>query len=409
MKELARRLASFGSLPLLGAISPLLVLPIIARLSDADEWSGLLTAQALGGFASTLIMFGWGAAGQARVAMTRDDRIREGIYASSIKARGILFIIVVPIGTALTALFVPDNGRLTACAMFIATSTFGFSMAWYAIGVGRASAVAAYDAVPRLLAAISAAAAVWSLQAIWIYPLAILVANGIAFISFNRAEFGSLIPRARADRASMTLAADWKVAVASISGALYASAPVPVATALGGPIGADVGSVDRLYRYALMGLTAFSSGAHAWVLDPRQRGRNRQLIIIALHAGAGVAGGLVIGGLGPLITRVLFGERLAAPADLCLAFGATFFAISMVTTLVQHLLIPFGRTSEVLFATVMVATLGVPAMIVGGLLFGGIGVVMSLLAGEVLCIILLLGPAVAVLRTLPRAAGESVE
>jgi len=406
MIDLIRRVFSFGSLPIIASISPLLVLPLIARASDPQVWTSLLAAQAVGSFGATVVMFGWNASGQARIAQTTDPLVRLGIYSESLRARGLLALLIAPGACGITIAITPSEAWPLSALMCFSTTTLGFSFAWYSVGTGRARAIALYEALPRLAGSLLTALIIASTGAIWVYPAGVLVINLVSLTLFNLRSFGSLIPTSAANVGVFrSLASDWRVALSSISGSLYSSAPLPIVVAVGGSLSAGTASMDRLYRYGLLAFTAFSSGTHAWTLAPDEDQRRRQGLVLLIHVAAGVIGGCVIALLGPLATGLLFGHALAADPLIAALYGLTFATLAVTTTLVQNLLIPHGRTGWTVLATLVAMSVGIPGMIAAGTAYGAAGVIASLAASELLCLLVLVRPSLEVMRELPRAEG----
>lgn len=401
MRLLASRLLSFGALPILGSLSPLLVLPLLARVLTPNEWTSLLAGQAIGAFASTVIMFGWGQSGQARIALSRTSTEPKQIYAESLRSRALVFSVVAPAASLLTWIIADRESALLATSMCLASTTFGFSMAWYGIGSGRAALVALYDAVPKLLAAGAAVGLVLLTGNPATYPLMVAVMNVGAIIVFNRRTFGEYVPRPRAGSRA-TGSADWRLAISSVLGSSYASAPLPIAAAIGGAAAPGVASMDRLYRYGVLALTAFSSATHAWTLSDDSVESRRQKVTLTLHVVVGLCGALGIAILGRPVAILLFGEDLSPSLAAVAAYGAAFAFVATNSTLVQNVLIPHKRSGLVVIATVVSATVGLPLMAIFGVMFGADAVPVALALSELLCLAILVGPALLTISRLNR-------
>lgn len=59
MKTVILRLGGFVGFPLLGILTPLLLLPVIARVAGPTGWASIVSAIAIGSFGATAILWGW--------------------------------------------------------------------------------------------------------------------------------------------------------------------------------------------------------------------------------------------------------------------------------------------------------------------------------------------------------------
>lgn len=402
-RVLLGRVFSFAALPLISSISPFLLLPLIARKTDADGWTSLLGSQAIGTFAATIVMFGWSASGAARVARSHGWTERRQIYAASLLGRAVLAAIVFPVAGLAGAAISSPGSRLSGVLMAVAMSISGFSIAWFCIGVGNAKMIAMYDAGPRIGGTIVAALLLLIFDYVWIYPLVLIVSSSAGIAAFNLRVMGRLWPRnALEESVWKTSVGEWRVAAASIGGAAYASAPLPVAIHIVGQTSAaGLASVDKLYRYGLLALVALTGALHAWVLDPEGRNpRRRQAIAVLLHAVIGAGGAIGMGLFGARLTEFLFGGQVAAPEELCWIYGVTFLVVSLSTPLVRNLLIPFGGSGATMAATAVGIIVGLPALVLGGEQLGARGVALAFFGSEAMVLCLLALPALKVYRAL---------
>lgn len=375
MKVLLGRLAGFGSLPLLASLAPLLLLGVVSRASTLDQWAGLNIGQAIGSFATAVTMFGWQVVGPPIVALAPSDRRRRMTYAASWWLRLGVFAVVTPAAVALSVVTSPGGTGALAALMCVAAALSGMSMTWYAIGVGRARLITAFEVVPRMLAlAVGAGLVAATGEPLW-YPACIVAGIVVALSMFHRRYFSWTIPpwpgpdalrsavRSSAPGAGVLMLAGVRSAV-----------PVPAATVVHAP-GSVVflASADRLYRYSLFSVSALGDALQNWVLEQGTRGR-RQRVALLLHGILGAGGALGLALLGPWTTGVLWGAHVASTPEFVRGYAAAFFFVSVGTPLVRNVLVPRARTGYVLVSDAaglvcgaaaafpLVATLGAPGI-----------------------------------------------
>ncbi|MFC5727444.1 MULTISPECIES: hypothetical protein [Nocardioides] len=404
MNRVVRLMLGFGALPFLSAVAPLLLLPIIARIGGPAGWIAILTGQALGSFAGVLIMAGWTIHGQARVAASPTGRARHRIYAAALQRRVKAALVVLPCGCLLTAMVV-DEYDVDALLMFVAMAMSGLSLTWFATGAGRPSWIVLYEAGPRLVAVALSAASIVATGQLWIYPVLLIVATALGVTSFHRAIMGQLWPRyERGDRV-VARKEDIYGATASVTGAVYSSAPVPVASAaLSEAWAAGLASADRLYRYATLVIVALANALQAWVLDPMdQRRRSRAQIALVMHTVLGLIGLGLLTLVGPTATAWLFGSDVTASPGTCWWFGMAFLGINISTALIRNIAIPTGRSGLVVLATVVSAVTGVAVMVMQET---PTGIAMGLAASEVLSAVVVGAGLLMTARRQARTAAE---
>jgi PST family polysaccharide transporter len=170
---------------------------------------------------------------------------------------------------------------------------------------------------------------------------------------------------------------------------------------------AEYGSADRLNQVSLQAIVAVGNALNPWVAESEgAQFARRARLALGAHTALGAAGFLGLALLGPWASALLFGERLAAGAATCAAFGAYFFLVSLQTALARHILVSRGRVRVVLVATLCGAGIGVPSVILGAHLFGATGAASGLALGEgLICLVLAAPAAITVRRHRDRPTG----
>jgi O-antigen/teichoic acid export membrane protein len=366
--RLLGRLASFSGLSLLSAVAPLVVLPAVARVGGVDGWAAVTVAQAVGALAGVVVGLGFNTVGPARLSgMTSDVAAR--LFSSVQAKRFAAYAVVGPVAAAVSATLVPDAHRTLAVLVALASATIGLSPAWFAIGVGHAPLLAFYDSLPKLASSFLGLWVVTVTQNLLWYPILLWVftLGGLAAF-WLKIGFGT-----QGDHGSI-LKPDWHAAGAELAASCYVSAPLIVAAATF-PV-ADVsqlGSIDKLFRYALYVVFAFTSATLAWVLEDGRSTRARRKVSLGLVSVGVVGSALLLFG-GNTITGALFGAPVAAPDTACIGYALAYICVASSTPLIQFHLIPSGHSRSVLGITAINAVVGLPAMVLFGELWGVAGV-----------------------------------
>jgi len=401
MRPLLLRVLGFGGLPLISAIVPLLVTPLIARIAGPDGWSSISSGMAIGIFAAATILFGWNIEGPIRVASAARRGIRAVVYRESLATRFALTALVLPATAAVVAAISRPENRLDAIVIALATALGGLSPAWYCIGIGKPRLLAVVDTVPRVIAAGLAIPALLAWHQVWVYGLLLGLSSLASLVVFPRAAGIAL------SESKLTLQEVWSitkrlspVAASGLAGNAYGSTPVPIATALVSPASASsFASADQIYRYALFPVIVLGNALQSWTLEARGRlGQRRQLIGLALHAILGICGAVFLAVLGPWLTGLLFGSAVSATPAASAYYGLSFFFICIASPLQRNLLIPARRAQLVLMSTVIAAVVGVAIMLVAGAAKSADAIAMGLAASEGLIVLILVVPAIAVVR-----------
>jgi O-antigen/teichoic acid export membrane protein len=383
--SVASRLLGFSTLSLVSAIGPLLLLPVIARLSSQAEWAALGVGQSVGSFLLLPVLYGWNLVGPTRVARSAEPD-RSALYRESLAVRLVLFVAMLPVGILVAAVLAPDGTATLAAAMAVSMLLVGLSPAWFCIGAARPGWLAAYDAGPRLAGTLAALPLALLTGEVFWYPLTIGVATALGALAFtwrHRPVDGATWPSP--GQVGRALRRDGGPAATVAVGGSYSAAPVAIAsTVLDVASLAVFVSAERIYRYGLTAVIALSDSVQGWVAEATGRPAERRAIqAVTAHSVLGIAGLGVITALGPWASGLLFGSELAVDRATFAGFGIAFLAVSVNTSLGKHVLVPLGRTGFVLVSTVSGAVVGVTAILVLGRLYGAAGAAVAFAVSEV--------------------------
>lgn len=403
IRHLMIRFLGFSALPLLSALTPLVLLPLIARLGGPQGWASVTVAQTIGVFAGVVTSFGTNVAGSAQAALADGESARHDLYASSFWARFPIFIVTSAVGGAAAAMLAAPGFVLDSILMCIGMSVSGLSLGWYGIGVASPRLLFRYEALPRATFAILTIPLLSFTHRIFVYPLALIIGTSLGLLRFHVALFGKgLPPLPRSPGPVKTLSANFKFAVTDVCGAAYVSAPLPIVASMSlSSATASFASVNQVFRYGLFVIVASSNTLQTWVLVRSGREpRAKQLAAIGVHALIGGCGFLGLWFGGALVTRVLFGPRLAGTSAVLFWYGVSYFAVSVSAPLIRNVLIPSARGRLVMVAATVAALVGLTGMLTFGH-SGPTAVAASYAMSEVLVLFMLAWPSAQLLRRLP--------
>ncbi|QEW00635.1 polysaccharide biosynthesis protein [Microbacterium caowuchunii] len=396
MRSLMLRLAGFTGAPILSALAPFIILPVISRVVGVDGWANFSAGQSIGLLGMVGVLFGWSIAGPVRVARATTVEERAVILHESLRSRLLTALIAVPAAGVATFIVSGPSFRWESVAVAVATTLGGLTPAWFCIGQGNPRGLMLFDALPKLAASLVALPLVGLTGHVMWYPVLLLAFTVPAFaihaaLTAHAGARGNAPPR----RVVTVLRALVPTAAIDATGNAYGATAIPIATAgLSAPDASSFASADRAYRVAIMAVIAFGNAFQAWVLDPRVRdtARRHRLAIIA-QTGLGAVGGLGIALLGPWATGLLFGDAVSAEPLPSVLFGVAFFFLSTATPLIRNILIPAGRYRTVFAATIAAAAVGISTMVLGSTLGSPSIVALGVAASEATAFFVLLIPA----------------
>lgn len=374
---LLRRFAGFAGLPLISLLAPFLLLPIIARVGGTGGWAAILVGQAVGGLGGVVAGLGWSLVGPSAVARALPSA-RANIYARALVSQVVVISAVIPACGAVAIISIGSH-QWSGVAMATAMVIGALSPAWYSIGVGRASYIATYEILPRLVATGLAAVAVITTRQLWTYPALLVVASVVGTALFARRVAGVRLSDLLVVRPLIEIWASRAASGTVAVGSSYSQSPLLVVSAVESTGGvATFGSADRLLRLNLMVIQVTANALQGWVSETRvpvgNRITRRMRTALLVQGVVGVAGLTGFAFLAPLVTRILFTADLAASRQISFLYGAAFLAIALNTALGRLILVPLGRTREVFASTVVGAVVGLGSMVVFGMWVGATGV-----------------------------------
>lgn len=404
------RLAGFTGAPILSALAPFIILPVVSRILGDQGWANFSAGQSIGILGMVAVLFGWGIVGPVRVARATSAQERAIILHESIRSRLLTSLVAVPAAIIATFLVSGPSYRLESVAVAAALTVGGLTPAWFCIGEGNPRGLMAYDAAPKLAASLVALPILaFTGQVLW-YPILLLAFTVPAFaVHARRTAHSEALGDAEPRGLLSVLRTLVPTAAIDATGNAYGSTAIPIATAgLSAADASAFASADRVYRIGTLAVVAVANAFQAWVLEPGGHDiRRRHASALAAHVALGLIGGAAIALLGPWVTGLVFGADVAAQPIPSALFGVAFLCISTATPMIRNLLIPADRFRTVLAATICAAGVGLIVMILGSTAGSAVVVSLGVAASEFTALAVLTVPAVMAYRRLPHRHAAS--
>ncbi|WP_210480599.1 lipopolysaccharide biosynthesis protein [Naasia sp. SYSU D00948] len=406
MRRVLRRLAGFAGLPLLSALAPFVLLPLVARTGGVDGWTAVSIGQSVGMTAGVVVSYGWTLSGPSRLARAAFED-RPALYADSVLSRLLLLIVVSPIAAWVSgALTAREDGL--AMAVAVAFTLGGLSPAWYSIGLGRPSYIARYEVLPRTIAVAALLVLIPLTGELLLYPLLLALATVGGVIAYSH-RIGRLSRRLLRRNAFAALRSDWVSASTVVAASAYSSTSVAL-LGVTSPASAVAGysSGEKIYRLGLLAVQALSNSLQAWVAEQRPQGLTRRMLYaLAAHVALGASGLAGLALVGPPVAALLFGPDLAPEPATMVYLGLAYLAVAANTATGRLILVPLGLTRHVLLSTLAGAATGVVAILSLSAMFGESGAAAGLAVGEAAVVLVQAGAILLRVRT--RRTGEQEE
>lgn len=380
-----RRMGLFFLVPAIAAISPLLVLPIVARSAGQAGWASAIAGESVGTVAAILIGYGWAAIGPALVSIARDDRERGTLYRESLVIRLLIAVVALPPMGAVCWLVAAPGTEWLSVLMGLQGALIALSFTWFSAGVGEPRSIVLYDSVPRLsLAAISAVVIAYGAP-VEVYPLAgvlvTLLGTGAFTLRALRRYEGAWPVRGDLRR---LLRSGAPVALNDVALGAYSNVPTPLVAVTAAPAeAAGFASADKMLKLGQFIPVTLANALQAWIAEAHGRARSRRMrLSLGAHAAIGVIGWLGLSVAGAWVSTVLFGADASATTAILVAMGLTFAFFSVRTSMTRHILFPAGEAGSVVRATLIGTAVGVPAMVILTLPWGPLGAAIGYAATE---------------------------
>jgi len=374
LATVVRRLGAFGALPLLSILTPLVALPILARSADIDEWAALGVGQSLGALGGLVVGFGWNIVGPTEVANATAQQ-RHELFRESLVSRLLVAVFAVPLVSLLAGLLPGTTAHALASLVAGCAATTGFSLGWYAVGVGRAGLIARYELIPRAVGNLLGAVVASQLDSLAAYPVVLVLFQVVPIAVFWRRQGGTASQRMTPGRVVRRLRTNLAGASTEVVAGAYSLGAVSIVAASGTTtVVATFTSGERLTRFASLGISTLANALQGWVAESSGSEFVRRIrVTFLLHLAVGVVGLVVVGGFAQELTRLLFGAELQTSPATGRFLAVFFFLWSLETVTGRHVLATRRRTDVLFITTAVGSVVGVGAVATGAAVAGAPG------------------------------------
>ncbi|MDT0115761.1 MULTISPECIES: lipopolysaccharide biosynthesis protein [Microbacterium] len=400
--SMKRRLLGFLLVPAIAALSPIIALPAVTQIAGPGGWASAIAGESIGTFAAIAIGWGWATVGPALISIAGNDDERARLYRESLIVRLSISILALPALAVICWLIATPGAEWLTILMGMQGALIALSFTWFSAGVGDPRTIVIFDAAPRLLANLAAAALVLATGVVVLYPLAgilvTLVGTSIFTMRLLRRHPG---PWPRPRDLPRLLRSNLAVALndAGLSG--YSSVPAPVVNVTAMPTAASgYATADKMLKLGQFIPMTLANALQAWIGEAHGPHRARRMTVaIGLATATGLLGWAGLALVGPWLTSVYL-PAAPAPFDILLVMGLVFFFFSVRTAVARLVLFPAGQAAAVMRATLIATVLGIPLMIGLGIAWGPVGAALGYAFTEGAAALLLTRRCLRVLRDL---------
>jgi hypothetical protein len=385
-----RKLFLFAAAPLLGIVSPLLVIPSVTSQFGAAGWSAIAIGMSSGAAGAVLVELGWGLTGPQQVAVLA-RRDRGHIYLLSSLTKVAVFILVAPL-VYITAEHLSPAYSVESGLMGVATAAIGLSPAWFFIGTSEPSRVLFTDSIPKVIAAVISALSLFGGAPLLVYPaLFILSALISPALGASMAHIGA---HSRVGiSANSAFAAVKRQAVAllgRVASSMYLSLPTVLLAVISPTAVASFSAADRLQRMLLATLVVFPNSLQNWIgsspdLSVRQ---HRVRLSIAANSALGATAGLAFAAAGPTLANLVFTGAVPVGWPLSACCGFIIFLTCTSRAVGGLGLVAYKRVGWVTSSAVAGAVVGLALIFWLGHLWGAVGALGAMVAAELVVVVI---------------------
>ncbi|WP_343988018.1 hypothetical protein [Terrabacter terrae] len=283
--------------------------------------------------------------------------------------------------------------------MALASVASSFTFTWYFVGTGRPLAILLSDTLPKVLAALIAAALLYQGLPLSVYPLLMMSASVLGV------PVAAIL--ARAPLVALTRLT-WRPVVEALrhqsvalrgraTSALYIALPVALVGMVSTESVAVFSAIERLQRLLLAVLQSVPTAMQNWVGSAIQGTERYKAIRKALSANGALSWISLLGFflMGPLAIGILFSGKISVSGAMCLMAGVVIALTTSSRATGGLGLVAYGDLRAIANSATVGAALGIPTILVGASLYGVVGA----LGGEIIAEACVLGVQVRRLHT----------
>lgn len=375
MRRLVGRFAGFMALPLISAVAPLILLPLISSRFGADGWAAYAIGGSLGAAGAVLVELGWGLTGTQRVAR-QSPRNRRRTLAFAMATQGVALPVIAAM-CCLAGWLIPSSDQLVVGLVAAAACATSVNGVWFFIGVGSPAGIALADTIPKVAALAASAVGLWLGAPLWSVPVGTLVGAAAAIMltwrraGVSRRDFHGLHPRRLLHLQRLQSTA---LGARALS-ATYIALPTTLIAAVAPGSVALFAAADRLQRWVLTGLQPLPSTLQRWVGGPSGavERRRRAALGSVVAAAVGIVVGAVFALLAPLASEVVFAGALRVTSEMALICGVVIAVVCTSRATGGLLLVALRGVRFIALSAAIGCIVGVPLVIALGLRLGAVG------------------------------------
>jgi O-antigen/teichoic acid export membrane protein len=368
-------------IPLVGAVSPLILIPALSASYGVDLWGKLAVGQAIGAAFGTVAELGWSAIGPQRIASENEVDRRRTFY-SAMSSRIAVTLLLLPFLFVLCVGLWAEDGLFMAL-MGLANLLAGISNAWFFVGIDKPYAVLLTETVPKLCSAalLAILLSIGVPLLVFLGLQAVLVLAAYIF-SVKYAGFDLLVGLRGLPSGFYEIRPMLSITSARLVNVFYNTLPLSLVS-LWSPSGsAAFAAADRLARMALMGLSAIPNRLQSWVgggVGEDKMRRSQRSLKINIFLGTVSAFCFFL--FAPLAVHFLFSGKVEIEIS-------TLFAASILVFLVcvsrgcSLSSIASGLQGKIVWSNLAAACFGVPAVVGGCVWLGAFGAMLGCCVGE---------------------------
>lgn len=375
------RIGGFALIPLIGTVTPLLVIPAITSTQGAAGWASIAIGQSVGGGASVLVELGWALTGPQLIAKSTSVE-RAYLYRLAHLSKAAVFLSVGPLAAVLAYVLAPTE-PLSAALTALAGAALGMSPIWFFIGTAEPLKILYSDTLQRIV--LTAVSAVLLLNGLPLVVYAVL-----SLVSALMAPLLGLIwARSRGNRVEpVTVGAMGRslrtqsLALAGRSfSAIYIALPVVIVSIVSPSSVAVFAAAERLQRMGLGVLQSIPNSMQGWIgsADSTVESKSRLKKALQINVALGLFSGIAFGLLAPLASRIIFTGEATVPFELSFICMLVILLTCVSRATGGLALVAFRGVHVIAYSAAAGGAVGLTLIALLGHLYGSAGA----MAGEV--------------------------
>lgn len=384
--RLASAVALLFSAHALGLLVPLLTVPWLARILGPEGWAPVLVAQALAGWATLVLEFGFDLAGTRDVAQA-DSTDAMARTAAAVQRARLLLTPLVAIGVVGAALLLGHDPRLVAGTLGFVVAR-GLSPYWFFQAKQRIRAAAFIDTLGKLLPALAMFILVREVDdAWWVLTLQAVGAALATTVLSVRMHRQHSLPSVTSREALTALRGAAPMFAARAASGLYLQANTLILS-LAAPamVVATYGGAERVVRAAINLLTPLTQALFPRISQlakaaPKQALTEIRRTLLAL-VGLTLVGAAVIALFGEAIVELLLGTSYASSVAVLRVLVLTLPLVAAGTVLGIYWALPWHRERLFLGAILLGGAMNLTLAVVLVPRWNAMGMAVAVVAAE---------------------------